>query len=156
MLEMTTREFLVLQLAMDGVLALLVLFLLWQVRRALGRPAAFPGAKEMQELRKLVEDSRTATDHFLAAVQESRGALRDLAQALDEREIRIRGLLARCPEDSERPEPETASSPSPPGESRAAQVLALAGRGLSERDIARRTGIPDGEVRLILNLSETR
>ena len=35
-------------------------------------------------------------------------------------------------------------------------VLALAARGLSEREIARQTGIPDGEIHLILNLTGKR
>ena len=153
MLAMTTRDFLLLQFGMDIALALLVLFLLWQVRRSLGRKSAPPGEKEMQDLRQLVEDSRSATDHFLTAVQESRDTLKDLARSLDERERRIRELLARCPEAPEGREPE----PQPPaGDPRSAQVLALAARGLSEREIARQTGIPDGEINLILNLTGKR
>ncbi|NPU84747.1 MAG: hypothetical protein HPY65_09690 [Syntrophaceae bacterium] len=155
MLEMTTREFLLLQLGMDVALALLVLVLLWQVRRALSKKSIPPpGEKEMQTLRQLVEDSRSATDHFLTAVQESRDALKDLARSLDEREKRIRELLALSPEGPERQEPE-ADLPAP-GDPRAAQVLALAARGFSEREIARQTGIPDGEVNLILNLTGKR
>ncbi len=154
MLAMTTREFLLLQLGMDVALALLVLFLLWQVRRAMSRKNVLPGEKEMQDLRQLVEDSRSATDHFLTAVQESRDTLKELARALDEREKRIRELLTLCPEAPERKEPE--ADPPPAGDPRAAQVLALAARGLSEREIARHTGIPDGEVNLILNLTGKR
>jgi len=154
MLEVTTHQFLLLQLAMDGVLCLLILVLFWQVRRFMGRKTAVPGEKEMQALRQLVEDSRGATDHFLTAVQESRTALKDLAHALDEREERIRELLAACPESPERREPET-DLPAP-GDARTGQVLALAARGFPEREIARQTGIPDGEVHLILNLTGQR
>lgn len=154
MLAMTTREFLLLQLGMDVALALLVLFLFWQVRRLVGRKQARPDEKEVQALRQLVEDSRSATDQFLAAVQESKATLKDLARALDEREKRIRELLSLYPEAQERQEAEAA--PPPAGDPRAAQVLALAARGLSEREIARHTGIPDGEVHLILNLTGKR
>jgi hypothetical protein len=151
MLEVTTHQFLRMQLAMDGVLCLLILVLLWQIRRFMGRKTSAPGEKEMQALRQLVEDSRGATDHFLTAVQESRTALKDLVHALDEREKRIRELLASCPESRE-PEADLPS----PGDARASQVLALAARGFPEREIARQTGIPDGEVHLILNLTGQR
>ncbi len=154
MLAMSTREFVLLQVGMDVALALLVLFLFWQVRRLVGRKQARPDEKEVQALRQLVEDSRSATDQFLAAVQESKATLKDLARALDEREKRIRELLSLYPEAPERQEAEAA--PPPAGDPRAAQVLALAARGLSEREIARHTGIPDGEVHLILNLTGKR
>jgi len=156
MIEMTTREFLLLQLVADGVLALLILFLLWQVRRTLGARGTPPGDLEMQALRKVVEDSQAATDRFLAAVEESRSTLKELARALDQREQRIRDLLALSAEAPQPPEPREPEPAAAAEDSRTGPVLSLAAQGLAEQEIARSTGIPDGEVRLILNLAGKR
>jgi hypothetical protein len=140
-----------LQMGIDALMCGLILYFLWRV----GKITAVPGPgneQSRQELQRLIAESQKTAQQFLDALAEGRKALREIAYALDEKEARLQTVCLRA----EALTATDTSDTSPSSKINPGQVLQMAGGGTSVPDIARKTGLTEGEVHLIIDLARSR
>ena len=83
-------------------------------------------------------------------MEDSRKALKEMAFALDERENRLRSVIARAEKlPQSRPEPDPVPET---GDRRYADVLRMARQGLTTEEIVKVSGLARGEIDLIIEL----
>jgi len=149
------ESFVVIQLTADAVLVLLMGFLIFYLFR-LDRTT---GAKK-EELEKRMErvmlESRKAGDEFIRLLEENHRAFQELGVELDLKKKSLDHLLERA-ERALKDQEETRASQGG-GEGREAvedpyePVVKMLKQGLSGKEIAGRTGLPEHEIDLIARL----
>lgn len=148
---MDIQSLLLVQLAVDILICLLLVLLLWRFgSRGEKAPADHSGV-DMEELKKFMDESRRLSAEFVVALEEGRKNLKSLAFSLDERERRLQDLLARA---ENIPNPESREGKADPGSKGDpyGEVLRMIDEGLTEREVADRLGLPTGEIELIKSL----
>lgn len=149
---MSVQTLMQIQLAIDVLLCLLLLFLLWQMNRQ-GRKKSGPEpiGTDMEQLKKFIEESRRLSTEFVESLEEGRKNLKSLAFALDEREGRLRELLVRS-EQLLKKESGIEKSEVSRGADRYRDVLKMMEEGRSAQEVADRFELSAGEIELIKNL----
>lgn len=102
----------------------------------------------VEELERLIYESRLATEQYMEALEEGRKSAEETAYLLMERERRGREMLERI----NRTLSEAANIPVSVYRS----VEKMAEEGMDPREISRVTGLNEGEVRLMINLAHHR
>ncbi len=155
---MDLNSLLISQLVTDALLCIGILFLLFRLRRLSNPGSMDVGEKTMKEYFRLLEISRKEADQFLEELEKAKKELKDLAALLEEKEAKLKKLMKAAgpyPEtlssgQNDTDQPQEAASFS---EEKYGQVLHLARKGLNEAEISQQSGLPEGEVALILSLS---
>lgn len=104
--------------------------------------------KLMRDLERLIEESRMATEQYMEALEEGRRSAEETAYLLMERERRGREVLERINKTLS----EAANVPVSVYRS----VEKMAEEGMDFREIAKVTGLNEGEVRLMVSLAQRR
>ena len=144
------------QIVADIVLCAAIIVLL---RRSTAAVKERGGVEQnLKQLRDMLNESQQAASRFLESVEESRRSLKGLFFQLEEKERKLKELLQTGASDSGPggPAARTAGEPAAMSSDRYGEVIALHRRGLSGSDIARQSGIPEGEISLILDLERAR
>ncbi|OPY90873.1 MAG: hypothetical protein A4E73_02278 [Syntrophaceae bacterium PtaU1.Bin231] len=145
------------QIVADIVLCAAIIVLL---RRSTAAVKERGGGVEqnLKQLRDMLNESQQAASRFLESVEESRRSLKGLFFQLEEKERKLKELLQTGASDSGpgAPAARAAGGPAAMSSDRYGEVIALHRRGLSGSDIARQSGIPEGEISLILDLERAR
>jgi hypothetical protein len=131
------------QILADIALCFTIIFLIWVANKEIkNRPPAIDKGTVL-EFGKLIEASRCSTDDLLQVLNE----VKKIGYALDEKEKRLRTLIKET--DAESVDQKTGNSNR---KKQYADVIKMAGQGLTEKQIADRLDITEGETCLILNL----
>jgi DNA-binding NarL/FixJ family response regulator len=150
-----------LQILLEVVLVALMAVIFFKIRRMnQGRVQVPPEVDEAMQ--RFITQSEKLSETFDRALREKKEISVDLLLKLDHRIQEINGMLDRAERDLDRTR-NTTRSPSPELESvsrranpaapeNRALVVRLAGQGQSVSEIARRTGLQQGEIELILDL----
>jgi hypothetical protein len=141
------------QIGIDVVMCLLILYFLWRVGRKHAQ-ADPEGERARQELQRLIIESQQSAQHFLDASAEMRRSLKELAYALDEKEAHLQALCGRVEALTVDAVPGSRKSAS--GDIDREQVLQLKKGGASLAEIVRQTGLAEGEVNLIIDLARSQ
>lgn len=155
---MDMNSLLISQLVTDALLCIGILFLLFRLRRLSNPGSMDAGEKTIKEYSRLLEESRKEADQFLEELEKAKSELKDLAVLLEEKEAKLKErmkeesplaeTLPSGQNDSDQPKDAGSFS-----EAKYGQVLHLARKGLKEAEISQQSGLPEGEVALILSLS---
>lgn len=147
------------QLAIDVLLCLLLVFFFWQMNRQGGKKSGpdLIGA-DREQLKKFIEESRQCSADFVTSLEEGRKNLKTLAFALDEREKRLRDLLERSEQALERKSgtQTNGTQKNGAGTDPYRDVLKMVDEGRSDQEVADRFGLTAGEVELIKNLKRRK
>lgn len=140
------------QIALDIVLLLAILILLWRVSRP---PASFQ-KKMAEEMNDVIRESQANADKFLQAMEQSRLALKEIAIELELKEKRAKATLEEArrvaePINSQDLKRDVGFSPQ-----KYAEVLKMIKKGYSEEETARTTGFTQAEIGLIIDLSRIK
>jgi hypothetical protein len=139
-------------MGIDALMCGLILYFLWRVGKITAVPG--PGSEQSrQELHRLIAESQKTAQQFLDALVEGRKALKEIAYALDEKEARLQTVCLRA---EALMTTNTSDNTSPSSDIKPEQVLQMASGGASVQDIARQTGLTEGEVHLIIDLARSR
>jgi len=149
------QSLLFIQLAIDILLCLLLGLIFWQFGRRERKRHPERSVAEMEELRKFMDESRKLSGEFVAALEEGRKNLKTLAFALDERERRLRDLLARAEDVPKANLREAAGAPASQNDPYR-EVMKMIDDGLTDQEVTDRLGITAGEIELIKNLDRRR
>lgn len=146
------------QIVADIVLCAAIIVLLRRTTAGMKEHGAGAVEQNLKQLRDMLDESQQAAARFLESVEESRRSLKGLFFQLEEKERKMKELLqtgAFVPAAGGPPakaDGETAANAS----DRYGEVIALYRKGMSGSDIARQSGIPEGEISLILDLERAR
>jgi len=146
---MDLQALFIFQLVADIVLCVAIVFLLYVMTRD-GRKKSAPAVDPalFTEFQKAIDASQRAATGLVQAMEDSRKALKETAFALEERESRLRALIARAERFLARPDDSMPESGNP----RYADVLRMARQGLTVEEIVRVSGLTRGEVDLVIEL----
>jgi hypothetical protein len=131
------------QLFVDVVLCGVILFAVLRINRSTSKPVIDRGL--LTELQQLIMDSHAATATYLQAVDEGRKSAKEVAFLLADREKRAKELLERINKTLQ----ESESAPAAVFPS----VGKMAASGMAADDIARATGMNEGEVKLMIGMA---
>jgi len=148
---MTVESMATIQILADIALLISILFLIWAVTRERNRRPAGADAETFAEFKKLIEESRRSSDHLFKALQD----VREAVSALDEKEMRLRGMAKEKSGVTGGRTAGTAvrgGTSLPGGRGKYEDVVRMAGQGLTEKEIAETLHLTEGEICLILDL----
>ncbi|MDQ5985835.1 MAG: hypothetical protein CSYNP_01552 [Syntrophus sp. SKADARSKE-3] len=131
------------QIVFDIILCGAILFSVWRMSQIRRKPLI--DRNMLAELQQLIANSHAATASYLQAVNEGRKSAKEVAYLLADREKRAKELLDKINKTLE----ESASSPVAVLPS----VGMMAAGGMAPGEIARATGINEGEVKLMIGLA---
>ena len=156
---MDIQLLLIFQIFADFVLCFAIIFLLRQLNRKINVSSpTLPAVSEktIEEFKTLLEESQQAANSFLTSMEERRQKLREVVQLLDKKEKSCREIVEQSVElqaslrsgDSD----STSSLPAHPY----SDLIEMFGQGLTVPEIAKRTGLAEGEVGLIIDLHRSK
>jgi hypothetical protein len=134
------------QLGVDVFLCAAIFYAVWRTNRSTPKPLI--DREMIAELQQLITGSHAATASYLNAVDEGRKSAKEVAFLLADREKRAKELLDKInksiQESSLAP---IAVSPS---------VERMAADGMAPGEIAKATGMNEGEIKLMIGLAAKR
>jgi len=119
---------------------------LWKMGKKAPAPAI--NRRLVTELERLVGESQRATEQYMAALEEGRKSAEEVVRLLMEKERKGRELLEKINKSL------SEAALLPPSVCRSVEQMAEEGMGVKE--IARATGLNEGEVKLMINLFQQR
>jgi len=140
---MTIEFMLGFQIFADIALCLAVMFLIWMANKEIKKRPKEIDTKTFPEFRKLIEDSRSSTDYLFQVLNDVKG----IGYVLDEKEKRLRALIKDTDAKFENRKSEDS-----PRKKKYEDVIKMDEEGLSEKEIADKLSLTEGEAGLILNL----
>jgi len=144
------------QIVTDVMICLGILFVLIRFHQLFKPGLMEVSGKTILEFSQLLEESRNAAGKFLEELEQEKNALKDLAQSIDEKERRLKDLLEKAKLPMDLLSAHNAQKTDSIEEEPFGKILSLAQQGLNEEQISRQSGLPEGEIDLILNLSRTK
>ena len=143
---MTIQTLIQFQMIADAILLLGMVLFFWYVNRTIKNREPMMNRQDIDEFRLLMDESRKIATDFYEALEEGRKSLKALGFKLDEKERRLKELIEQSDRLLEKDRaPDVTDKPYQ-------DVLSLASQGRTEAEIAALLGLPEGEVKLILNL----
>ena len=144
---------LALSIAADVVLCAAIFVLLRRTAAAAKGRNAAAADQDLKRLREMLDESRQAAANFLEAVGQSRRSLKELSFQLAEKERSLKDLLRQgaFPDAAE-----TADAVQAVAADRYGKVIAMVKKGMAGSEIAQKSGIPEGEVNLIVDLERAK
>ncbi len=150
---MEGQDLLTFQIFTDVVLCVLIVIFLWICIRRIEKKACSVDEKSLKELKKLIDESKISADCLVKTFDESREAFKAIAINLDEKEKKLRDIIDESDEAIGR------LNLSEKGQNDSKKIRGymavkkLANQGLSAATIADVLNLPEGEIKLILDLS---
>jgi hypothetical protein len=139
---MELHTLLLIQAVTDVVLGAAVVLLLVRLERRRPHRPAVPD--DVRQLKESLQESEAYSRRFLADLEAARQALEDTIRRAEKTREALRAAATTI-NKSETPDGRDYGS-----------VAAMIGAGLTEREIAARSGLPEGEIKLISDLLRTK
>jgi len=155
---MNLESLILFQIMADVGLCVAVVLLLWQIGKSRKKQTPAVSQETLMEFRRLVDESQNAVAQLAQTLDEGHKSLLEMARRFDEKERRLAALIERSGKTisgpKEPPDDDTASPVS--SDERYRHVDEMLKQGLSEQEILTRCGLPEGEVRLLIDLHQKR
>ncbi|MBN1547901.1 MAG: hypothetical protein JW902_14720 [Syntrophaceae bacterium] len=150
---MNIQLLLIIQIVVEVILFGAVVFLLIQ---GMGRGRREPvkpllEKTDLEQLKALLDESRSEFQNFEEALAQGRKTLLDLIRRVDEREKTLNKLLAEAEKKFEHQKAAELAG-NPEENLRYKDVAVLIRQGMADQEIARECGVTEGEVALIKGL----
>lgn len=144
------------QIIIDVVFFVTILLLLHQLSKRMVKQPPPIDAKAVRELEKIMANSQEQVTHFLEAVAENETKMGKLIRQLDSKEKRLLILLEQAEALTEQIDSRKGESePNSSGE-KYEDILKMVKQGLSREEVARRSGLTEGEINLVIELAHAR
>ena len=154
---METQTILIFLIIADAVLCIAVLFLLSRIGKHISRPQSpvYDG-EHLLEFQRLLDESQDAAAGFFRTLDINCNKFKELASELEERERSLTALIREVQKKSEKFKLIGGGADDPSSEEKHNSVIDLLRAGLSVEEIAARSGLPAGEVSLIIDLERKK
>lgn len=154
------QELFICQIVADVILCFFILYMSMRLGRNIGKSAAPVWREEsLLEFRKLIQESRDEAERFARSMDDSCRTFRELAIKLEEKELRLAGLIhdvKRHVEKSEKEDTPLSPSCEPDLKAKYEQIIKAFKTGTAIKEIAQSSGLPEGEVALVIGLENIR
>ncbi|HLA27721.1 MAG TPA: hypothetical protein VJZ49_07480 [Syntrophales bacterium] len=150
---MDTQTILIFLIFADAVLCIAVIFLLARLGKNISRPQApVHDGEQLLEFRRLLGESQDAAAGFLRTLDINCNKFKELASELEEKERSLTALIREMQKKSGKFKLIGGDADDPSSEKKHNSVKDLLRAGLSLEEISARSGLPAGEVSLIIDL----
>ena len=144
------------QIALDIVLFVAIIILLWRINAKIKNPSLDSQRKMTAELKSLIIESQVNADIFLKTMEQGRLALKEIALELEQKEKRVKTILEKSQREEEIIDAKAANNDSAFLRSKYSEVTNMINKGYGEEEIARITGFTQAEIGLIVDLSRIK
>lgn len=157
-MNMDIHSLLIFQIAADVVLCLAIIYLLRVINRGIRNRKPDMEDQSVNEFRRLLDESQIFGTHFLQALEDGREVLKEIAAAVEEKEKTLKALISESDEQIKRlsVQKKMAEGGSRDSDQRYNDAIGMARQGLNRQEIARMSGLAEGEVALIMDLVNKR
>lgn len=157
-MNMDIHSLLIFQIAADVVLCVAIIYLLRVINKSIRNRKTDPEDQSVNEFRRLLDESQIFGTHFLQALEDGREVLKETAAAVEEKEKILKALISESDEQIKKltSQKKTAESNNQDSDKRYNDAIGMARRGLNQQEIARMSGLAEGEVALIMDLVNKR
>jgi hypothetical protein len=143
------------QIIIDAVFFMAILILLWQLKVSIAKNNPLPGSTAIEDLKKIMTESREYADEFMTAIEENKSALHKLTRQMDDKAKHLMSLLEEAEKTAKRIEYcREQSLTSTKG--KYDDVLKMIQQGMNLEEITKKSGFSEGEVNLVKELSKSR
>lgn len=151
---MDIHSLLIFQIAADVVLCAAIIYLLRVINKSIRNRKFDTGDQQVNEFRRLLDESQVFGTHFLQALEDGREVLKEIASAVEEKERILKVLISESDEKIRMltSQKKMADSVNPDSDKKYNDAIGMARQGLSRHEIARQSGLAEGEVALIMDL----
>lgn len=150
---MDTQTILISLIFADAVLCIAVLFLLARILKNINRPQSpVHDGEQLLEFQRLLGESQDAAAGFFRTLDINCNKFKELASELEEKERSLTALIREVQKKSGEFKLISGDAGDPSSEEKHNSVKELLRAGLSVEEIAARSGLPAGEVSLIIDL----
>jgi hypothetical protein len=154
---MSVQSIFVLQIIADLIFVLVIFFLLARLRKSFDENQPNVIDQDMfLKLQDLIGQSQRDSERFLENLDASCQRFNRLALSLESREKRLVSLLEDIDLKREKVHDQMRNHSSSSDDRNYASIAEFQRRGLSVEEIAGRTGVPPGEIALILELEKLK
>jgi hypothetical protein len=144
------------QILIDFAFFVTIVLLLCQLNKRMVKQPPPINQKAVCELEKIILDSQEYVNHFLRVVEENETAMNKLIRQLDNKEQKLIMLIEQAEAlASQIDSRKTASEPISSSE-KYDDILKMIQQGLSHEEMAKRSGLTEGEINLVVELSHAR
>ena len=151
-----TQTILIFLIIADVVLCIAVLFLLVRIGKNISRPQSpVHDEKHLLEFQRLLGESQDAAAGFFRILDANCNKFKELASELEEKEKTLAALMREAQKNMGEFKL-IGGAGAPFSEGRYDPVMGLLKEGLSTEEIAARSGLPAGEVSLIVELERKK
>lgn len=133
-----------------------ILFLLWRLKREIGKYRPLADGSVMDPLKRIMADSQDFARGFVSLMEENKHALTSLARQLDDRERRLATLLKEAESVIKRLDSGQGKSEAPSSTKRYDDAINLIQQGMNREEVSKHSGLTEGEISLIMELSQAR
>jgi hypothetical protein len=146
-----------LQIIIDIAFFISILILLRQLDKRIAKGSYSVDVSIIDEYKKFIMDSQDSTNQFLKAVENSEHRLTRLAYQLDNKEKRLMGLIEQVEGlikqvDSHQENGEPICSEADKYD----RIIKMIQEGQGRDTVAKRIGVTEGEINLVMELEKTR
>jgi argonaute-like protein implicated in RNA metabolism and viral defense len=145
------------QIIIDIAFFVTIILLLRQLNKRIAKDPPAVDISIVHEYKKLMTDSQDLTNHFIQTVEESERKLNKLDCQLDNKEKRliilieeVEGLIKKV--DSRQTQKEPIYSDAEKYD----RIIKMIQEGQSREGVAKRIGVTEGEIDLVMELEQTR
>jgi hypothetical protein len=144
------------QILIDFAFFITIVLLLCQLNKRMVKQPPPVDKKAVGELHKIISDSQEYVNHFLKAVEENETAMNKLIRQLDSKEQKLIMLIEQAEALTQKSDSrKTASEPISSSE-KYDDILKMIQQGLSREVVAKRSGLTEGEINLVVELAHAR
>lgn len=144
------------QIATDFLILIVFLFLLVKLNKLIKSVSIEINEKTIHEFNQLLNESNNSANKFLEELKYEKNALQDLLSSIEQKEKIIKSLINKIKSDDYQDLTFSTMPKESFSEENYREILSLAKKGLNEEQISQQSGLPEGEIDLILNLSRAK
>lgn len=145
-----------LQMIIDVIFFVTIFILLWQLNRKISHQRPPLDRKMLIELERMMARSQEQVNLFLKAVEEREQTINKLLRQLDSQEKKLLILIEQSESLADQKGHGKLGFESKSSSERYDHILKMMEHGLSPEEIAKRSGLTEGEIQLVIELANTR
>lgn len=143
------------QIIIDILLFVVILLLLYQLNKKIKERSPVLEDSTVKELKKIIKISENNVNQFMAAMEDNKQQLNKLIEQLDGKGEKMVLLLKEADGVLEKLSSQKLGLESATLSDKYDDILKMARQGFSADEIAKRSGMTEGEIRLIVELTKT-
>lgn len=142
------------QIIVDIAFFVTILLLLRRLNKKIAQRSPTADVSTISELKKIITDSGNSANQFMTFMDENKQQLNKLVKQLDDKERKLVMLLEEAETVLQKLSSQKANSESDAIYNQYDDVIKMARQGMSLEEIAKRSGVTEGEINLVMELTK--